>query len=145
MTQTRSFERETSWVLEAVRKRENDLADACAYAAVHLRDTAVAGRVARMVFEHLRHARVSFECTNPCAPEVEAAVLRSRARRQHAYHDGALVEAVDGAIAGAIARAHAEIALFVDDACGSLLISPFERERLLRIAACTAALGSSLD
>ncbi|HEX8791498.1 MAG TPA: hypothetical protein VF765_11155 [Polyangiaceae bacterium] len=145
MTQERSVERETSWVLAAVRKRESDLADACAYAAVHLRDTAVAGRVARMVFEHLRHARVSFECTNPCAPEVETAVLRARAHRQHAHHDRVLVEAVDGAIAGAIARAHAEIALFVDDACGSLLVSPFERERLLRIAACTAALGASLD
>ena len=145
MTQARSFERETSWVLEAVRVRENDLADACARAAVHLRDTKIAGRVARMVFEHLRHARPAFECTNPCAPEVETAVLRARAHRQHAHYDRALVEAVDGAIAGAIARAHAEIALFVDDACGSLLVSPFERERLLRIAACTAALGASLD
>ncbi len=145
MTQARSVERETSWILEAVRKRESDLADACAYAAVHLRDTVVAGRVARMVFEHLRHARPAFECTNPCAPEVETAELRARARRQHSYHDGALPVAIDGAIAGAIARAHAEIALFVDDACGSLLISPFERERLLRIAACTAALGASLD
>lgn len=145
MTQSRSFERETSWVLEAVRVREGDLADACARAAVHLRDTKIAGRVARMVFEHLRHARPSFECTNPCAPEVETAILRARANRQHAHHDHSLVQAVDGAIAGAIARAHAEIALFVDDACGSLLVSPFERERLLRIAACTAALGASLD
>ncbi len=145
MVEARSVERETSWVLEAVRKRENDLADACAYAAVHLRDTLVAGRVARMVFEHLRHARPSFECTNLSAPELETAVLRSRAHRQHAHHDRSLTEAVDGAIAGAIARAHAEIALFVDDVCGSLLISPFERERLLRIAACTAALGASLD
>lgn len=145
MPQARSFECETSWVLEAVRVRENDLADACARAAVHLRDTKTAGRVARMVFEHLRHARHSFECTNPCAPEVPTSVLRARAHRQHAHHDRSLVQAIDGAIAGAIARAHAEIALFVDDACGSLLVSPFERERLLRIAACTAALGASLD
>jgi hypothetical protein len=145
MTQTRSVDQETSWVLDALRKRENELADACAYAAVHLRDTVVAGKVARMVFEHLRHARPSCECTNLSAPELETAVLRARVRRQHAYHDRALVEAIDGAIAGAIARAHAEIALFVDDACGSLLVSPFERERLLRVAACTAALGASLD
>lgn len=145
MTQLRSADRETSWVLDAVRKRESDLADACAYAAVHLRNTVVAGRVARMVFEHLRHARVSCECTNLCAAEVETAVLRARAHRQHAWHDARLAQAVDGAIAGAIARAHAEIALFVDDACGSLLVAPLERERLMRIAACTAALGASLD
>jgi hypothetical protein len=145
MTQTRSFERETSWVLEAVRTRESDLADACACAAVHLRNVVIAGRVARMVFEHLRHARQSLDCTNPSARDVETAELRARAHRQHAHHDGSLVEAVDGALAGAIARAHAEIALFVDDACGSLLVSPFERERLLRIAACTAAMGASLD
>jgi hypothetical protein len=145
MTEIRSVEHETSWILEAVRKRENDLADACACAAVHLRDTIVAGRVARMVFEHLRHARPLIECTNPCAPDVETADLRTRVRRTHAHHDLALVEAVDGALAGAIARAHAEIALFVDDAVGSLLVSPFERERLLRIAACTAAMGVSLD
>jgi hypothetical protein len=32
----------------------------------------------------------------------------------------------------------------VDDACASLLVAPLERERLLRIAFCTAALGESL-
>lgn len=141
----RSPQQETSWILEAVRRREADLADACATAAVHVRDTLVAGRLAELVFEHLRHARPQFECTNQCAPEVDTATLRARSHRQHAQADGDLQRATDDAIAGGIARAHAEIALFVDDACASLLVAPVERERLLRIAFCTAALGASLD
>jgi hypothetical protein len=140
----RSSRQETSWILDAVRRREADLADACATAAVHVRDTRVAGKLAELVFEHLRHARPGLECTNACAPEVDTATLRARAHRPHAQHDSPLGAAVDAAIAGAIARAHAEIALFVDDACGSLLVSPIERERLLRIAFCTAALGDAL-
>jgi hypothetical protein len=111
---------------------------------VHVRDTLVAGRLAELVFEHLRHARPHFECTNQCAPEVDTATLRARTHRQHAYSDGKLQPAIDGALAGAIARAHAEIALFIDDACASLLVAPVERERLLRIAFCTAALGAAL-
>jgi hypothetical protein len=140
----RSIQNETSWILDAVRRREADLADACATAAVHVRDTLVAGKLAELVFEHLRHARSQLECTNQCAPEVDTATLRARAHRPHAQHDLLFVPAVDAAIAGAIARAHAEIALFVDDACGSLLVAPVERERLLRIAFCTAALGAAL-
>jgi hypothetical protein len=127
-----------------VRRREADLADACATAAVHVRDTLVAGRLAELVFEHLRHARSTLDCAHPCAPEVDTATLRSRVHRPHAHADGAFARAVDAAIAGAIARAHAEIALFVDDACASLLVAPVERERLMRIAFCTAALGDSL-
>jgi hypothetical protein len=141
----RSAQQETSWLLEAVRRREADLADACATAAVHVRDMLVAGKLAELVFEHLRHTRPQLECTHPCAPEVDTATLRARSRRQHAQADGDLQRATDAAIAGAIARAHAEVALFVDDACGSLLVAPLERERLLRIAFCTAALGASLD
>jgi hypothetical protein len=140
----RSTQQETSWILDAVRKREADLADACATAAVHVRDTRVAGRLAELVFEHLRHARPHFECTNACAPEVDTATLRARSHLPHAHSDRVLQAAIDGAIAGAIARAHAEIALFIDDACGSLLVAPVERERLLRIAFCTAALGESI-
>ncbi len=144
MGPVRSLQQETSWILDAVRRREADLADACATAAVHVRDTLVAGKLAELVFEHLRHARAPLECTNPCAPEIDTATLRARANRPHAQHDRQLPAAVDAALAGAIARAHAEIALFVDDACGSLLVAPVERERLLRIAFCTAALGVSL-
>jgi hypothetical protein len=140
----RSTEHETSFIVEAVRKREADLAHACATAAVHVRDTLVAGKLAELVFEHLRHARPQFECSNICAPEIETSVLRTRAHRQHAQPDSALEKAVDTAMAGAIARAHAEIALFIDDACASLLVAPIERERLMRIAFCTAALGESL-
>jgi hypothetical protein len=140
----RSTEQETSFVVEAVRRREADLAHACATAAVHVRDTAVAGKLAELVFEHLRHSRTHFECSNVCAPEVETAILRARAHRQHVQADCVLEAAVDRALAGAIARAHAEIALFIDDACASLLVAPIERERLLRIAFCTAALGESL-
>jgi hypothetical protein len=141
----RSAQHETSWILEAVRRREADLADACATAAVHVRDTLVAGKLAELVFEHLRHARPQFECTNQCAPEVDTATLRAQSHRQHSHAAGDLQRATDGAISGAIARAHAEIALFIDDACASLLVAPVERERLLRIAFCTAALGASLD
>jgi hypothetical protein len=140
----RSIEHETSFLVEAVRRREADLAHACATAAVHVRDTLVAGKLAELVFEHLRHSRPQLECSNVCAAEVATAALRARAGRQHAQHDAALELAVDTALAGAIARAHAEIALFVDDACASLLVAPLERERLLRIAFCTAALGESL-
>jgi hypothetical protein len=140
----RSIQHETSWILDAVRRREADLADACATAAVHVRDTLVAGKLAELVFEHLRHARAQLECTNQCAPEVDTATLRARAHRPHAQHDLHLASAIDAALAGAIARAHAEIALFVDDACASLLVAPVERERLLRIAFCTAALGAAL-
>jgi hypothetical protein len=141
----RSTEHETSFILEAVRKREADLAQACATASVHVRDTLVAGKLAELVFEHIRHTRVQFECTNVTAPEVETAILRARAHRPHAHPDAALERAVDAALAGAIARAHAEIALFIDDACASLLVAPVERERLLRVAFCTAALGESLS
>lgn len=143
MNPVRSSQQETSWILDAVRRREADLADACATAAVHVTDTRVAGKLAELVFEHLRHARAGLECTNGCAPEVDTATLRDRAHRPHAQHDAA-AGAVDAAIAGAIARAHAEIALFVDDACGSLLVAPAERERILRIAFCTAAMGHGL-
>ena len=140
----RSTEQETSFIVEAVRQREADLAHACATAAVHVRDTLVAGKLAELVFEHLRHSRPQLECSNVCAPEVDAAALRARTHRQHAQFDAAFERAVDAALAGAIARAHAEIALFVDDACASLLVAPVERERLLRIAFCTAALGASI-
>ena len=148
MGPVRSTQQETSWILDAVRRREADLADACATAAVHVRDTLVAGKLAELVFEHLRHARAQFECTNACAVEVDTATLRARTRRQYAQHvpaDGKTERAVDAAIAGAIARAHAEIALFIDDACGSLLVAPVERERMMRIAFCTAAMGDRLD
>jgi hypothetical protein len=140
----RSVGQETSWILDAVRRREADLADACATAAVHVKDTLVAGKLAELVFEHLRHARAQLECTNPCAVSVETATLRTRAQRVHAQPDFDLTRAVDAALAGAIARAHAETALFVDDACGSLLVAPVDRERLLRMAFCIAALGASL-
>jgi hypothetical protein len=140
----RSTPRETSFVLDSVRRREADLADACATAAVHMRDTLVAGRLAELVFEHLRHARATLECAHPCAAQVDTATLRARVHRPHAHPDGTFGRAVDAALAGAIARAHAEIALFIDDACASLLVAPVERERLLRVAFCTAALGESL-
>jgi len=137
-------EAHTSWILEAVRRREADLADACATAAVHVRDAVVAGRLAELVFEHLRHARPRCECTRPCAPEVDAATLRARARVTWAMPDAPLQGAVDHAIAGAMVRAHAELALFIDDACASLLVAPLQRQRLLRLAFCTAALGDQV-
>jgi hypothetical protein len=137
----RTVQNETSWVTEAVRDRESELADACAMAAAHVRNSVVAARLAEVVFEHIRHARPQVECTNGCAPEVAAATLRGRAQRPRSQSDTALEAAVDDAIAGAIARAHAELALFIDDACASLLVAPVERERLLRIAFCTAAMG----
>jgi hypothetical protein len=134
----------TSWIVEAVRRREGDLADACAIAATHIRDAVVAGRLAGLVFEHARHARPEIECTNTCAPEIDTATLRARARRTHAQPDTWLDAAIDGAVSGAIARAHAETALFIDDVCGTLLVAPEMRERLLRVAFCTAAMGQSL-
>jgi hypothetical protein len=137
-------ETHTTWILDAVRRREAELADACAVAAVHVRDVVVAGRLAELVFEHLRHARPQSECTRPCSPEIDAATLRERARRPWAIPDTPLQGAVDKAIAGAMARAHAELALFIDDACASLLIAPMERERLLRLAFCTASLGDQV-
>lgn len=139
----RSLQHETSWLFDVVRRRESDLADACATAAAHVRDVRVARKLAELVFEHLRHARAHPQCT-ACPPEVDAAELRARTRRVHAHADTRLQEAVDRAIAGAVARAHAEAALFIDDACASLLIAPSEREQLLRIAFCTAALGASI-
>jgi hypothetical protein len=135
---------ETSFITEAVRRREADLADACATAAAHVRDPVVAAKLAELVFEHLRHALPHLECTNGEAPSVDAGTLRSRAQRAYALPDRALESAVDRAVAGAIARAHAEIALFIDSACASLLVAPVEREQLLRVAFCTAALGQSL-
>ena len=139
-----AIELDTAWLTEAVRRRDADLADACAIAAVHVRDAALSGRLAGLVFEHLRHARPHVECTNTCAPEVDAAALRSRVRRPCALSDTRFEAAVDGAMAGAIARAHAEVALFIDDACASLRVSPFERERLLLVMFCTASMGESV-
>jgi len=135
---------ETSWIAEAVRRREADLADACATAAVYIRDALVAGRLAELVYEHLRHARSTFECSSACSSPVDTATLRARVHRPYALSDAWLEAAVDGALAGAIARAHAEIALFIDDACASLLVAPAERESLLRVAFCTAAMGQSM-
>lgn len=141
---TATTQAHTSWILETVRRREADLADACATAAVHVRDVVMAGRLAELVFEHLRHARPLFECTKPCSPEVEVAALRARIARAWAQPDTPWQAAVDRAIAGAVARAHAELALFIDDACATLLVAPFERERLLRLAFCTASLGEQV-
>jgi hypothetical protein len=140
----RTTQRETSWLVDAIRRREADLADACATAAVNVKDTLVAGKLAELVFEHLRHARPQLECTDHGAAEVDTATLRARVRRPLALSDAMLDRAVDAAVAGAIARAHAEVALFIDDACASLLVAPVERERLLRIAFCTASLGAAL-
>ena len=140
----RTTQSETSWITEAVRRREADLADACATAAVHIRDALVAGRLAELVFEHLRHARPHVECTSGCSRAVDAATLRGRVHRPYALSDAWFEAAVDGAVAGAIARAHAEIALFIDDACASLHVAPAEREQLLRVASCTAAMGESV-
>jgi hypothetical protein len=140
----RTIEREASWIVGAIRRREAELADACASAAIHVRDTRVAGRLAGLVFEHLRHSRAQLECANACAPDVDTATLRRRAQSPLAFCDAAMEAAVDAAIAGTIARSHAEVALFIDEACASLLVAPVERERLLRVAFCTAALGDSL-
>ena len=140
----RTIQSETSWITEAVRHRESDLADACAVAAVHVRDATVAGRLAGLVSEHLRHARPNVECTNGCAPEVDAAALWARVHRTYSLSDIRLEAAVDGAMAGAIARAHAEMALFIDDAGAWLSLAPFERARLLRVMFCTAAMGESV-
>jgi hypothetical protein len=140
----RTTQSQTSWITEAVRRREADLADACATAAVHIRDALVAGRLAELVFEHLRHARPHVECTSGSSLAVDTATLRARVHRPYALSDARFEAAVDGAVAGAIARAHAEIALFIDDACSSLLVTPVEREQLLRVAFCTAAMGESV-
>lgn len=140
----RTIQSECTWITEAVRLREADLADACAVAAAHIRDARVAGRIAGLVYEHLRHARPGVECTNACAPPVDAATLRARVHRRFAMSDRPFEMAVDGAVAGAIARAHAEVALFIDDACASLPLPTVERERLLCVAFCTAAMGDLL-
>jgi hypothetical protein len=143
----RTTERETSWIVGAIRRREAELADACATAAVNVADTLVARRLAELVFEHLRHSRPQFECSHSGVREVDTATLRRRAQMPLALlclSDVSLASATDAAIAGAIARAHAETALFIDHACGSLFVAPVERERLLGIAFCTAALGASL-
>jgi hypothetical protein len=140
----RTTQSQTSWITEAVRRREADLADACATAAVHIRDALVAGRLAELVFEHLRHARPHVECTNGCSDAIDTATLRARVHRPYALSDAWFEAAVDGAVAGAIARAHAEIALFIDDACASLPVTTLEREQLLRVAFCTAAMGESV-
>lgn len=140
----RTLERETSWIVGAVRRREAELADACASAAVNVRDTLVARRLAELVFEHIRHSRPQLECSHANVREVDMATLRRRAQRPLALPDVSLASAIDAAIAGAIAHTHAEIALFIDDVCGSLFVAPVERERLLRVAFCTAELGDSL-
>jgi hypothetical protein len=140
----RTIERETSWIVGAIRRREAELADACATAAVNVSDTMVARRLAELVFEHLRHSRPQLECSHSGVREVDTATLRRRAQMPVAFSDCSLASATDAAIAGAIARAHAETALFIDQACASLFVAPIERERLLGIAFCTAALGDSL-
>jgi hypothetical protein len=140
----RTLERETSWIVSAVRRREAELADACATAAVNVGDTAVARKLAELVFEHLRHSRPQLECSHSCVREVDTATLRRRAQKPLALPDLSLASATDAAIAGAIARAHAEVALFIDQVCASLLVAPLERERLMRIAFCTAELGDGL-
>jgi hypothetical protein len=141
----RSPGRETSFAIAAIRRREADLAQACATAAVHVRDTRVAGTLAELVFEHVRHARPHCECLRPSAPDVDNAELRSRAERTPAFPATVLDAAVDRALAAALAREHAKLALFIDDACASLLIAPVEREWIRRVALCTAALGESLE
>jgi hypothetical protein len=140
----RTLQSETSWIVGAIRRREAELADACATAAVNVRDTIVARRLAELVFEHLRHARSQLECSHSCVPEVDTGTLRRRVQRPLALADVSLSAATDAAIAGSIARAHAEVALFIDQTCTSLMVAPVERERLLRVAFCTAALGDSL-
>jgi hypothetical protein len=76
--------------------------------------------------------------------EVDTGTLRRRAQKPLALPDLSLASATDAAIAGAIARAHAEVALFIDQVCASLLVAPVERDRLMRVAFCTAELGDSL-
>jgi hypothetical protein len=146
-----------SFVVEAIRRREAELADACAAAAASVKDTRVARRLIASAFEHLRHSRQHLDCSNSRAAAVDSGTLRRRAQGPLAFWDGAPPSAlesslasvppsiVDLALAGSLARSHAEVALFIDDACASLLVAPAERERLLRIAFCTAALGHSLS
>jgi hypothetical protein len=147
----------TSFVVEAIRRREAELADACAVAAASVKDTRVARRLVASAFEHLRHSRQHLDCSNSRAAAVDTGTLRRRAQRPLALWDGVLEPAiestlpsvlpsiVDLALAGSLARCHAEVALFIDHACASLLVAPAERERLLRIAFCTAAIGDSLS
>jgi hypothetical protein len=139
----------TSFVVEAIRNREAELADACALAAASVKDTGVARKLIVSAFEHLRHSRQHLDCSNRRAVAVDAGTLRRRAQRPLALWDGGLTSMqtsiVDLALAGSLARSHAEVALFIDRACASLLVAPAERERLLRIAFCTAALGDSLS
>src|SRR5258708_27496553 len=127
-------ERETSGIVDAIRRRESDLADACATAAVNVKDTLVAGRLAELVFEHLRHSRPQLECSDARAAEVDTATLRARVRRPLAMSDCSFDKAVDAAVAGGIARAHAEVAGFIDVGCASVRVAPVERERRLQVA-----------
>jgi hypothetical protein len=140
----RTMLRDTSWVVESIRCREAELADACASAAVNLKDPRAAVTMAELVFEHLRHSRPRLECSKACAQQVDRATMRRRAQAPLALPDVALDSAVETAVVYAIARTHAEVALFINDACATLLVAPVERERLLHIAFCTAALGDGL-
>jgi hypothetical protein len=133
-----------SFVVEAIRRREAELAEACAIVAASVKDTRVARRLAASALEHLRHSRQHLDCRGCGTAAVDTATLRRRAQRPLALCDRALESAIDVALAGAVARSHAEVALFIDHACASLLVAPAEREKLLRIAFCTAALGDSL-
>jgi hypothetical protein len=134
----------TSFVVEAIRRREAELAEACAVVAASVKDTGVARRLVASALEHLRHSRQHLDCHRSGAAAVDTATLRRRAQRPLALFDRPLESAIDVALAGAIARTHAEVALFIDHVCASLLVAPAEREKLLQIAFCTAALGDSL-
>jgi hypothetical protein len=134
----------TSFIVEAIRRREAELAEACAVVAASVKDTRVARRLAASALEHLRHSRPHLDCLGSGAAAVDTATLRRRVQRPVALCDRPLDSAIDVALAGAMARCHAEVALFIDHACASLLVAPAERERLLRIAFCTAALGDAL-
>jgi hypothetical protein len=134
----------TSFIVEAIRRREAELAEACAVVAASVKDTRVARRLAASALEHLRHSRPQLDCRGSDAAAVDTATLRRRVQRPLALCDRTLESAIDVALAGAIARSHAEVALFIDHVCASLLVGPSERETLLRIAFCTAALGDAL-
>jgi hypothetical protein len=134
----------TSFIVEAIRRREAELAEACAVVAASVKDTRVARRLAVSAVEHLRHSRPHLDCHGSDAVAVDTATLRRRVQKPLAIFDRPLEPAIDVALAGAIARSHAEVALFIDQACASLLVAPSERETLLRIAFCTAALGDAL-
>jgi hypothetical protein len=137
-----------SFVVEAIRRREAELAEACVVAAASVKDTGVARKLVASAFEHLRHSRQHLDCSNSIAAAVDSGTLRRRAQRPLALWDGALESVlesvVDLALAGSLARSHAEVALFIDGACATLLVAPAERDRLLQIAFCTAALGDCL-